>query len=106
MLYEMRIYYILPGRMDAIHKRFSNYTIELFQKYDIKTIDFWEDANGKEIIYYIVEHKDRESRDSNFEKFTKDTEWLEVKRISELDGPIVEKIESIFMSRVPYSPMK
>jgi hypothetical protein len=106
MLHEMRIYYIYPGRMDAIHKRFSDHTLKLFQKYDIKTIDFWEDAEGKNVIYYILEHKDRESRDSNFEKFIVDTEWLEVKRLSELNGPIVEKIESIFMNRVPYSPAK
>ena len=45
-----------------------------------------------------------ESRNKNFEAFKKDPEWNEVKRISELDGPIVERIEEYFMNRVPYSP--
>lgn len=104
MLYELRIYHIYPGRMDAIHKRFSNHTLNLFKKHGMKTVDFWEDAEGNNKIYYILEHKDMESRTRNFEAFINDPEWIEVKRLSELDGPIVEKVESFFMKRVPYSP--
>ena len=46
-----------------------------------------------------------ESRNENFKKFNNDPEWIEAKRLSELNGPIVEKIEVIFMNRVPYSPI-
>lgn len=106
MIFELRVYHMYPNRMDAIHKRFSNHTIGLFAKHDMKTVDFWEDAEGSNKIYYILEHKDMESRNKNFEAFIIDTEWIEVKRLSELDGPIVEKIEVYFMNRVPYSPIK
>lgn len=106
MVYEFRIYHIYPNRMDAIHKRFSNHTIGLFAKHGIKTVDFWEDAEGNNKIYYILEHSDMEARNRNFEAFKNDPEWNEVKRLSELDGQIVEKIESYFMNRVPYSPVK
>lgn len=104
MLYELRIYHIHKGRMDAIHKRFSAHTLGLFARHGIKTVDFWEDADGGNKIYYILEYKDRASRDADFGAFMNDPEWLEVKRLSETDGPIVEKIESFFMNRVPYSP--
>jgi len=106
MLYELRIYHIYPGKMKDIHKRFSQITLELFKKHNMITLDFWEDAEGKEIIYYILEHPSRVARDKNFEDFQKDPEWIEGKRLSELDGPIVENVESIYMSRVPYSPYK
>lgn len=104
MIYELRIYHILPGRMDAINKRFADHTLGLFKKNGIDTVDFWMDTDEKSAIYYILEHKDRETRDANFEKFRNDPEWIEVKRLSELDGNIVEKVDSYFMKRVPYSP--
>lgn len=105
MIYELRIYHIYTNRMDAIHKRFNNHTIGLFEKHGMKIVDFWEDAEGNNKIYYILEHKDIEARNKSFEDFIHDPEWIEVERLSELDGAIVEKIEDYFMNRVPYSPV-
>ena len=104
MIYELRIYHILPGRMDAIHKRFSDVTLGLFTKHGMKTVDFWEDAGGGGRIYYVLEHGDRAARDAAFEAFREDPEWIAAKEASEADGPIVERIENYFMNRVPYSP--
>jgi hypothetical protein len=106
MLYELRTYYIFAGRMEAIHRRFADYTIDLFTKHGMKVVDFWEDADGGNKIYYILEHQDRDSRDISFTHFMNDPEWIEAKGLSELDGPIVEKIDNFFMKRVPYSPVK
>ena len=105
MIYELRTYHIHPGKMEAIHKRFSTITLDLFKKHGMNTLDFWEDGEGKNTIYYILEHKDRESRNVSFEAFENDPEWIEGKRLSELNGPIVEKVEVIFMNRLPYSPI-
>ena len=96
---------MLPGRMDAIHKRFSTKTLDLFKKHGMETVDFWEDAEGKNTIYYILAHKDMEARNKSFEGFRNDPDWIEAKRLSELDGHITEKTENYFMKRVPYSPM-
>lgn len=104
MIYELRVYYINPGKMSAIHKRFSDITIEMFKKHGMIISDFWEDAEGKSLLYYTVEHPDMETRNRNFEAFVNDPEWIEAKRLSELDGPLVEKVENFFMTRVPYSP--
>jgi hypothetical protein len=106
MLYELRIYHMHPGRLPAIHERFSEHTLALFDRHGIKIVDFWEDADGKDTIYYTLEHEDRASRDKNFESFSNDPEWKAVRTASELDGPIVSSIEVYFMNRVPYSPIK
>ena len=93
-----------PGKMEAIHQRFSEHTLALFTKHGIRTVDFWEDADGANKIYYILEHKDKQARDLSFEAFMIDPEWNRVKTESEKEGPIVEKIESYLMNRVPYYP--
>lgn len=105
MLYELRIYHIYPGRMEAIHERFSEHTLKLFEKHGMRTVDFWEDADGANKLYYILEHNDRDTRDISFTHFMNDPDRIEVKGLSELDGPIVEKIDNFFMERVLYSPV-
>lgn len=104
MIYELRIYHMFPGMMEAIHNRFSNATLKIFEKHGMKVVDFWEDIQGKDKIYYVMEFKDMETRDKSFEDFRNDPEWIEVRRVSELNGPIVKEVESHFMQRVPYSP--
>jgi len=99
MIYELRLYYLHPGRLEALHRRFANHTTKLFEKHGIKTVDSWDDAEGKDALYYIVEFADRQSRDQSWVSFQQDPEWQEAKRQSELDGPIVERVESIFMNR-------
>lgn len=103
MLYEMRIYKMHPGRLAAIHKRFSEVTLDLFKRHGIKVCDFFEDAEGAETIYYICEFADRKQRDDAFAAFGADPEWKAAFEASHVDGgPIVSSVESIFMTRVPY----
>jgi hypothetical protein len=104
MIYELRIYQIHPGQMERFHKRTSRVAVELFRKYHMKIVDFWEDAEGKDTICYIIKHQDMDARNRNFESFRNDPEWIKAKKESEASEPIVDKIENFFMTRVPYSP--
>ena len=104
MIYELRTYWIHPGRMTDILNRFESKSFALLAKHHIQVIDFWQDLS-EDKIYYVVEHKDYASGIHNFEAFVQDPEWQEVKRLSELGGPIVAKVERTFMSRAPFSPM-
>ncbi|MEX2462564.1 MAG: NIPSNAP family protein [Paenibacillaceae bacterium] len=103
MLYELRIYHMHPGKMKAIHDRFSGATLQLFTKHRLRVVDFWEDIDPEHNrLYYVMEHASMEARDLGFEDFVNDPEWQRVKETSEADGPIVEKVESIFLKRAPY----
>lgn len=102
MLYELRIYHINSGKMPDIHKRFSEVTLGLFKKHKIHVCDFFEDAEGGERLYYICAYEDRKARDLAFGAFVNDPEWKAVYASSRANGPIVERVESFFMNRVPY----
>jgi hypothetical protein len=102
MLYELRIYTMHPGRMDAIHQRFSNHTLHIFKRLGMKVCDFWADAEGNSKLYYLMEFTDMDERNQKWHAFKHDPEWIEVKSKSQESGPIVEKIEEIFMKRADY----
>ncbi|SFL37787.1 NIPSNAP protein [Paenibacillus sp. 1_12] len=103
MLYELRIYYIHPGRMQAIHDRFANHTLRIFSRIGMKVTEFWEDTDSEHNrLYYIMEFASRDERDAKFEIFRNDPEWQKARNESELDGAIVERVESVFLKNAAY----
>lgn len=103
MLYELRIYDVTPGCMEAILNRFRDGTISIFAKHDMKVTNFWVDADeSKERLYYVLEHKDAEARERNFQAFLEDPEWLELKDRTEQNGPLHEKIDVFYMEKVSF----
>jgi len=40
MIYEERIYTIVPGKMQDINNRFANVTMRLFEKHGMKVVGF------------------------------------------------------------------
>ena len=41
MIYELRTYIIVPGRMADIERRFCDVTLRLFQKHGMEVVGFW-----------------------------------------------------------------
>jgi len=103
MIFELRIYTMNPGKMDNIKRRFEDKALNLFKKHGMIVLDFWEDLS-EEKIYYLMQHDDMEARNRGFEAFMSDPQWHEAKRLSEIDGKLVAKVENYFMKRVPFSP--
>ncbi|KQX68156.1 NIPSNAP family protein [Paenibacillus sp. Root444D2] len=100
MLYELRIYQVVPGRMQAILNRFRDDTIRIFAKHDMKVTNFWIDADeSKDRLYYVLEHQDAASREQNFQAFLDDSEWMELKERTEQNGPLHEKIDIVYMKK-------
>lgn len=103
MLYELRIYHINPGKMQDIQTRFRDHTLQLFAKHGMNVTEFWEDANeANNRLYYVMEHSDMETRNQHFNRFHEDPVWIELKRVTEQDGPLFEKIEIVYLKKVPF----
>ena len=47
MLYELRIYDAVPGRLPDLMKRFDTITLKLWEKHGIKQAGFWTTVIGE-----------------------------------------------------------
>ena len=106
-VYEMRVYYAPPGKLDDLHARFRNHTLRLFEKHGMKNIGYWVPIkNPDNKLVYVLEYPSREAREKAWKAFTSDPEWIAAKAKSEEHGPLVigNKVESIFMKLTDYSP--
>jgi hypothetical protein len=108
--FEMRTYYAAPGKLEALNARFRDHTCALFRKHGMEIIGFWipmdKDQGAENKLVYVLAHKSREAAGKSFAEFGKDPEWKKARTESEINGKLVEKIESVFMSATDYSPIK
>jgi len=107
MIYELRSYEVVPGRMPAMNARFQNHTLGLFEKHGIKVIGFWEAIIGQSnVLHYIVAFDDLAHRERAWATFQADEGWIKARAASEADGPIVARIRNEIWRPANYSPLK
>ena len=108
-VYELRMYHVNPGKMEALRNRFRDHVDALFRQHNMKSIGYWtqEDApNSQNLFIYVLEHPSREEATKNWAAFQADPEWKKVKAASEVNGALVDHIDSIFMDPTSYSALK
>jgi hypothetical protein len=105
-VFEMRTYYAAPGKLDDMNKRFRDHTLSLFAKHGIESIGYWmpiENADSK--LIYVLAYPSKEAREASWKAFGDDPDWKKAKAESEANGPLVSKVEQIFLQTTDFSPI-
>ena len=77
-VYELRLYHVKEGKMDALKERFADHTDAIFKRHNMKSIGYWspEDApDSQNLFVYILEHPSRQEAEKNWAAFQADPEW-------------------------------
>ena len=108
-VFEIRTYTAPPGKLDALHARFRDHTMRLFARHGMTNVGYWiptDSVRSKNTIIYILAYPSREAARASWAAFGRDPEWRQVRAESEANGPIVERVESVFMTPTDYSPIR
>jgi hypothetical protein len=107
VVYELRVYHALEGKLDDLLRRFRDHTVALFTRHGLKSVAYWtptdEPLKGRTLVY-ILEHPSRDAAAANWKSFQADPEWVKVKDASEANGKLVDKIDSTYMTMTDFSP--
>lgn len=109
MVYELRTYTALPGRLPALHQRFRDHTMRLFEKHGMKNVLYTTPVDADrsaDTLVYLVAHPSLEAADRAWAAFRSDPDWKKAQAESEKDGKIVAKVERQYLVPTDYSPMK
>lgn len=108
--FEMRTYYAAPGKLEALHARFRNHTVNLFKKHGMQIVGFWgptdKEKGSENTLVYLLAYPSKDARAESWKNFSADPEWQAVRKKSEENGKLVEKVDSVFMLATDYSPVK
>lgn len=106
MIYEYRAYYVMPGRMPDIQRRFAETTMTLFAKHGITVVGFWEPVIGENNeLVYMCQFEDLAHRERAWAAFIADPAWQAAKKATEANGPLVERVVNKIFRPTSFSPM-
>ena len=105
MIYELRVYKCLPGRLPALLKRFEEHTLRLWERHGVRQAGFWTTLIGESNndLTYFLRWESLAEREKNWTAFVTDPEWIAARIASEADGPIVANVASQFLSPTKFS---
>lgn len=108
MIYEMRVYRCVPGRLPALLKRFETATLKIWEKHGIKQAGFFTTLIGEsnqELTYFLAWDSLAE-REKKWGAFMTDPDWMKARAESEADGQIVANIVSQILAPTAFSVVK
>lgn len=108
MIYELRVYRCLPGRLPALLKRFERVTLALWDKHGIRQAGFWTTLIGEsnQDLTYLLAWDSMAEREQKWNAFQSDPDWISARAASERDGPIVQNIASQFLAPTAFSSVR
>jgi hypothetical protein len=108
-LYEIRTYTTEPGKLDALNTRFREHTTKLFEKHGMTNIGYWtpvDEPRSKDTLIYVLAHENADAAKKSWDGFRNDPQWQKARTESEAAGPIVKKVESVYMTPTDYSALQ
>jgi NIPSNAP protein len=108
MIYELRVYHVLPNRMPALLNRFQNVTVNIWQKHGIRQAGFFTTAIGdsNNDLTYMLAWESLAEREQKWSAFVSDPEWIAARNESEMDGPIVGSIANSILQPTAFSSVR
>lgn len=104
-VFEMRIYYAAEGKLEALNARFRDHTCKLFEKHGMQNVGYWMPIdNPDRKLVYVLAYPDHAARQKSWKAFLADPDWQAAYKASEVDGKLVDKMESHLLQATDYSP--
>lgn len=108
MIYEMRVYKCVPGRLPALLNRFANITLKIWERHGIKQAGFFTTLIGQsnqELTYFLA-WDSMADREKKWNAFATDPAWLSARAETEKDGQIVDNIVNQFLQPTSFSAVQ
>ena len=114
MIYEMRAYECLPGRVGDLNRLMVELAVPVFEKLGMTLIGAQTPNGTPEVggdsntLHYMLAYPDMGARERAWEAFWQDPDWQagRAKYTEEFGGPIVARTQSTFFKPTSYSPLK
>ena len=108
MLYKLRVYECVPGKLPDLLKRFDTITLKIWEKHGIKQAGFWTTVIGEsnQILYYLLSWASLAEREQKWNAFQADQEWIKARAQTEANGAIVAKVTNAILAPTAFSSVK
>ena len=105
MIYELRIYYAVTGRLPALVSRFQHHTLRIWEKHGIRQAGFWTTLIGEsnQQLTYMLAWDSMAEREKRWSAFLADPEWIAISAETEKNGQLVQSISNELLAPTAFS---
>jgi len=108
-VFELRTYHTYEGKLNPLLARFHDHTIDIFNRHGMQSIGYWlptdEPLKGKTLVYMLA-FPSREAANKDWSEFLADPEWKRIAAASQVNGKLVEKVDSVFLDPTSFSQIQ
>jgi hypothetical protein len=95
---ELRIYDAVPGKLPALHSRFVDHMMRLFERHGMENVAYWtEEVGTSNRLVYMLDFPSLEDRKRSWAAIHEDPEWRMVVAETERDGPLTRATRHIVL---------
>lgn len=99
MIYELRLYSVVPGRLDVSLERFANHLPAVFARHSIRNVGRWTASAGPggPMFVYMMAYHDLAEREAQWTAFYGDPAWARIRAETQGDEEAVERFDLYFL---------
>jgi len=96
VIYELRYYECVPGKLPMVLKRFEDHALPIWNELGIRSLGFWTTAIGEndQSLHYMLAWESLADREAKWQAFAMDPRWQASRKLSETAGPLVARIKN------------
>ena len=108
MIYEMRVYHCVPGKLPALLDRFATITLPIWERFGIRQAGFWTTVIGEsnQQLVYLLAWESLAEREQKWAAFMADPEWQAKRAETEANGPILTRVSNQILQPTSFSSVK
>ena len=107
---DLRIYSVLPGRLDAFRNRWRDFAVPIYERHGLHSLGWWvaepKDADGHDQFVCLLAGASIEAILKSITAFHADPEWQRVEAETERDGKLRSSVTAFKLVPADFSPLK
>ena len=109
MIYEMRRYEALPGKIGGLNEVMETLAVPVFEKVGMRLVGAWTPVAGDytNALSYMLAWESLNEREEKWQEFFNHPMWVGGREeVGKKYGPLVEKELHVFLGPTSYSPLQ
>lgn len=108
--FDLRIYSVLPGKLDAFRNRWRDFAIPIYKRHGLHCIGWWvaekKDSDGQDQFVCLLAGKNIAAIQTAIRDFHNDSEWIRVEKETEGKGKLRSDVTAYKLIPTDFSRLK
>ncbi|QDL38666.1 NIPSNAP family protein [Rhodoferax sediminis] len=108
MIYELRFYRAMPGKMNEMLDRFEKIVLGYWDKHGIRQVGFWTTTIGACHLemFHMLAWESLDERERKWAAFSTDPQWLAQFKETEKGGVVVASLSNTILTPTRFSALR